>query len=285
MSAPSAQVQPSPRSRRGVSLLPRIYLNFVGHKLIRFLETIHGLGAFTLITFAVAVRKFNQASAVVHPLVRTQIANSGVRLLPMISFIGLALGFVIIGQIVLLQSRVGAQEFAGVVMVSVIVREIGPFITAMLVLGRVGTATVIELGTARAQGEVEALEALGIDPIHYLVVPRVIGIAFAVFSLTVYLILIGLAGGYLFAFIQDVPLLPGDYVNQLAAALRWQDFLLLGLKTGAFGIVIAMACCFQGLARPLRLDDVPEAATRAVGHSVVACVLIDALFIVVYLLL
>ena len=163
--------------------------------MIRFLETIHGLVAFTLIMFAVAVRKFNQAAAVVHPLVRTQIANSGVRLLPMISFVGLALGFVIIGQTVFLLNRIGAQEFAGTVMVSVVVREIGPVVTALLVLGRVGTATVIELGTARAQGEVEALEALGIDPIHYLVVPRVIGMAFAVFSLTVYLIIIGLAGG------------------------------------------------------------------------------------------
>ena len=285
MSAPSSPVEPSARSSRGLFLLPRVYLNFVGQKLIRFIETIHGLGAFTLITFAVGVRKFHQASAVVHPLVRTQIANSGVRLLPMISFVGLALGFVIIGQTVFLLNRVGAQEFAGTVMVSVIVREIGPVATALLVLGRVGTATVIELGTARAQGEVEALEALCIDPIHYLVVPRVVGIAFAVFSLTVYLILVGLAGGYLFAFIQDVPLLPGAYLDQLAAALRWQDFLLLGLKTAAFGIIIAVACCYQGLARPLRLEDVPEAATRAVGHSIVACVLIDALFLVVYLLI
>ena len=285
MSAPSSPVEPSSRSGGRLLLLPRIYLNFVGQKLINLLETIHGLIAFTLITFAVAFRKFNQAAAVVHPLVRTQIASSGVRLLPMISFIGLALGFVIIGQTVFLLNRVGAQEFAGTVMVSVVVREIGPVVTALLVLGRVGTATVIELGTARAQGEVEAFEALGIDPIHYLVVPRVIGMAFAVFSLTVYLIIIGLAGGYLFAFIQDVPLLPGDYLNQLTAALRWQDFLLLGLKTGAFGIVIAVACCFQGLARPLRLEDVPEATTRAVGHSIVACALIDALFIVIYLLI
>ena len=253
--------------------------------MIRFLGTIHGLVAFTLIMLAVAVRKFNQAAAVVHPLVRTQIANSGVRLLPMISFVGLALGFVIIGQTVFLLNRIGAQEFAGTVMVSVVVREIGPVVTALLVLGRVGTATVIELGTARAQGEVEALEALGIDPIHYLVVPRVIGMAFAVFSLTVYLIIIGLAGGYLSAFIQDVPLLPGDYLNQLATALRWQDFLLLALKTSAFGVVIAVASCFQGLAQPLRLEEVPAAATRVVGQSIVACVLIDALFIVIYLVI
>ena len=64
-------------------------------------------------------------------------------------------------------------------MVAVVVRELGPLLTAMLVLAWSGTRNVIELGTARALGEVEALEALRIDPIHYLVVPRVIGMALA----------------------------------------------------------------------------------------------------------
>ena len=94
-------------------------------------------------------------------------------------------------------------------------------------LARIGTANVVELGTARAMGEVEALEALGIDPVHYLVVPRVIGMALGVFSLTVYLILGALVSGYLWAFVQDVPLRPGDYFRQLAGALSGLDFALL----------------------------------------------------------
>jgi len=68
-------------------------------------------------------------------------------------------------------------------MVAVVVRELGPLLTAMLVLARSGSSNVIELGTARALGEVEALEALRIDPIHYVVMPRVIGMALAVFAL------------------------------------------------------------------------------------------------------
>ena len=112
-------------------------------------------------------------------------------------------------------------------MVVVVVRELGPLVTALLVLARIGTANVIELGTARAMGEVEALEALGIDPVHYLVVPRVIGMALGVFALTVYLILGALLSGYLWAFVQDVPLRPGDYFRQLASALSGLDFVLL----------------------------------------------------------
>jgi phospholipid/cholesterol/gamma-HCH transport system permease protein len=248
-------------------------------------QTIHGLGAFALITLGVTVTKFHVASRIIHPLILREIHRAGVRLLPMISFLGVALGLVIIGQTVSLLSRVGATNYAGIVMVTVVVRELGPLVTALLVLARVGTAIVIELGTSRAFGEIEALEALGIDPIHYMVVPRVVGLAVSILVLTVYLILIALVSGYVFAFLQEVPLLPGDYFSQLAAALAWQDFALLALKSSLFGIIIATVTCFHGLARPLRIEEVPRATTEAVVESVVLCILLDALFIVVYLLM
>ena len=142
---------------------------------------------------------------------------------------------------------------------------------------------MVELGTARALGEVEALESLGIDPVHYLVVPRVVGMAAGIFSLTVYLILGALVSGYLWAFLQDVPLLPGDYFSQLAGALSYLDFILLSLKTCAFGFIIAIVTCYHGLAQPLRLDEISRATVRAVAQSIIACVLVDAVFIIVYL--
>jgi len=77
-------------------------------------------------------------------------------------------------------------------------------------------------GTARALGEVEALESLGIDPIHYLVMPRVIGLAVAVFCLTTYLVAITFGCGWLFAFVQDVPLTMASYFGQISRALRWR---------------------------------------------------------------
>ena len=259
--------------------LARRYLNWIGWKILRLTQTIHGLGAFALITLGVMLRKYHTASHLIHPLIRAQIHRAGVRLLPIVSFMALALGLVIIGQTVSLLSRVGATNYAGTIMVTVVVRELGPLMTALLVLARIGTAIVIELGTARALGEVEALEALGIDPIHYLVMPRVAGLALSIFALTVYLILMALCSGYLFAFLQDVPLTPGEYFNQLASALRWQDFALLGLKTCLFGSIIAVVT-LHGLARPLRIEEVAE-ATWAVVETVVVCTLMDALFIVV----
>jgi phospholipid/cholesterol/gamma-HCH transport system permease protein len=243
------------------------------------------MGAFLLITLSVALAKFNTARTVVRPAIRAQIVRAGLSLLPMMAFLAGALGLVVIGQTVFLLNRYGAEKYAGTVMVTVVVRELGPILAALLVMARVGAANVVELGTARALGEVEALEALGIDPIHYLVVPRVIGLALAVFSLTVYLILFALLSGYLFAFIEQVPLLPGQYFSQLAAALLWQDFVLLALKTLSFGLLIAIVTCYEGLAAPLRLDDVSRATTNAIAKCVVGMVLLDAVFILVYLVI
>ena len=276
--ADAADVEDAPRGSWVFRHLDSVGLNILG-----FIRTAQGLIAFTLITLGVALTKFNTSAQLIHPLIRSQVYRAGVRLLPMISFLGCALGLMIIGQMVALLTRVGAQDLAGAVMVTVVVRELGPLAAALVVLARVGTAYVIEMGTARALGEVEALEALCIDPIHYLVIPRMIGLALAIFSLTIYFIIVTLVSGYLFAFVQDVPLLPGDYFKQLAMALSWEDFALLALKTCAFGVVIAVVTCYQGLAQRLRLEQVSGATTLAVVQSVVACVLLDMIFIVVYL--
>lgn len=250
-----------------------------------WLRTIQGLGAFSLITLGVLLRKFNTADQVIRPLLRREIARAGPQLLPLFLFIAAALGLVVIGQSVAWLTRVGAINYLGGIMVLVVVRELGPLLAALLVLARVGTANVVELGTARALGEVEALEALGIDPVHYLVVPRVVGMALGIFALTVYLIIGALVSGYAWAFLQDVPLLPGDYFRQLAGALTWLDFALLGLKTTSFGFIIAIVTCYHGLAQPLRLAEVPRATVESVSQCVVACVVVDALFILMYLIL
>jgi phospholipid/cholesterol/gamma-HCH transport system permease protein len=278
---PPAELPAAP----GFHFSPGAMVDWSGRKLLNLFHTIHGLTAFLLITLGVTIVKFNRARSVIHPLIRAQIAKAGLGIFAMISFIAFALGLVVIGQTVFLMSRFGAQNYIGTVMDTVVVRELGPMLAALLVLARSGAANVVELGTARSQNEIEALEALVIDPIHYLVVPRVIGLALSVFALTVYLIIFALMSGYLFAFLQDVPLTPGEYVQQLASGLIWQDFVLLALKTLWFGILIAVVTSYEGLARPLHLEDVSRATNRAVAKCVIAIVLLDALFIIIYLVI
>jgi len=263
--------------------LPQSFSHFLGRKLFRFLLTVQGLGAFSLITLGVIITKFRAARRLIWPLVFHETSRAGLRLLPMFLFLAAALGLLVIGQAVSWLTRVGAIKYLGTIMVIVVVRELGPLLAGLLVLARIGTANVVELGTARATGEVEALEALGIDPVHYLIAPRVLGMMIGVFSLTVYLILGALVSGYIWAFLQDVPLRVSDYFRQLAASLSGLDFALLALKTWAFGFIIAIVTCYHGLAQPLHLEEVSSATVRAVAQSVIACVLLDALFIIIYL--
>jgi phospholipid/cholesterol/gamma-HCH transport system permease protein len=263
--------------------LAPFFSNFVGRKLLRLILTIQGLGAFALITLGVILTKIGAARSVVRPLIFRETFRSGLQLLPMFAFLAAALGLLVIGQTVSWLSHFSAvMNYLGTIMVIAVIRELGPLIAAMMVLARTGTANVVELGTARAMGEVEALEALGIDPVHYLVVPRVIGMATGIFALTVYLIIGAITTGYLWAFLQNVPLRPGDYFSQLANSLNSLDFVLLAIKTTLFGFIIAIVTCYHGLAQPLRLEEVSYATVRAVAQSVIACVLIDALFIVIY---
>ena len=264
--------------------MARSYVGFVGSKLVRFILAVHALGAFALITLGVIVSKFGTARQIVLPLTLRQIDRAGLRLFPLATFLAVGLGLIIIGQTVSVLTRVGADQFLGTVMVTAVVRELGPLVTALLLLARVGSANVVELGTARALGEVEAVEVLGIDPIHYFVVPRVIGMAVGMLSLTIYLILGALLSGYLWAFLQDVPLTPGDYFRQLAESLTGIDFVLLAAKTLCLGSGMAIVTCFHGLAQPLSIAEVSRATVRAVGQSIVLFVVVEAFFIVIYLL-
>jgi len=235
--------------------------------------------AFSLIVLGTMVTTVGRGGAVVRREVLQQIRRAGVGLLPFVGLISVAAGFVILGQTVVLLRQVGAEDVLGTVMVVVVFREMAPVATAMVVLLRVGTATVVELATMRATGEVEALEALSIDPVHYLVLPRVIGMAVSVFCLAVYFMMGALFGGYLFCFMERLPLTMVDYVDQLARALTWVDFVLVILKTAGFGAVIAVLTCYRGLASPLRLEQVPGAATEAVTSSLVFCVVLDLVFL------
>lgn len=263
--------------------LPRTYTDYLGRELFLFLLTAQGIGAFALITLGVIARKWKAASRVIHPMARREVFRAGVRLLPMFLFVAVALGFLVIGQTVAVAARLGVTGYLGTVMVTVVVRELGPLLTAGLALARVGAANVIELGTARALGEVEALEAAGIDPIHYLVAPRVLGMTLGVFSLTVYFIIAALGSGYLFVFLQNVGLTPAAYCSEIARALDWRDFFLLVLKSCTFGFFIGIVTCYHGLAQPLRFDEVSRVAVRATSQAIIACIIIDALFFFFYL--
>jgi phospholipid/cholesterol/gamma-HCH transport system permease protein len=267
-----------------LSLLVRTF-GRLGRRILGGIETSRRIGAFTLITLGTLVTKFGTSPRVIRPLVQQEILRSGVRVLPIVCFLGMALGLVIVGQTVLLLVQVGQTQLMGPLLVTVVIRELGPLTAALVVLARVGTAAVTELGTSRAVGEVEALEAMGIDPIHYLVVPRLIGFTVSIVSLTVYMVITALLAGYLVAFLQGLSMGLGEYFRVIADAVSWVDFPLLALKTLAFGMLTSLIICYHGLAEAMRLEDVGHATTKTVAHTMVACLFVDALFLPVYFLI
>src|SRR5579862_966972 len=136
----------SPQLRFAMRMpLPPFFSNYVGRKLFRFLLTIQGLGAFALITLGVMIKKIGVARRVIRPLIHFEISRAGLRLLPMFLFLAAVLGLLVIGQTVSLASKYGATQYLGTIMVTVVVRELGPLIAALLVLARIGTANVVEL--------------------------------------------------------------------------------------------------------------------------------------------
>lgn len=286
---PTAATEPGPAGAHASDA------SVTGHRVPRWMarlpwlgtgiDTARQVGAFTLIAFGTLATQRRRATRVIGPMVTAQVARSGVRVLPIVCFLGVALGALIVSQTTLLLVQVGQGNLVGSLLATVVVRELAPMTAALVVLARVGTATVAELGMARAMGEVEALEALGIDPVHYLVVPRLVGMSASIVCLTAYLVLTALGAGYVVAFVRGLSMTPAEFAGAVAGALSWVDFPLLALKAAGFGVLTSMIICFHGLARPLRMEEVGEATTRTVAHTVVACVLLDGVFVPVYLAL
>ncbi len=222
--------------------------------------------------------------AAVRAATAAQLWQCGVRQLPLVSFVGMALGMLVIGQAVSLLQEVSAQRYMGTIMVMVVLRELGPLLTAFLVAARPGTAVVVELGAMQFAGKVTQVDRLSTRELRELVAPHVKGLAQAGFCLTIYLIAVALVCGYVMTFMHGIPLRLTEYAGQLADAMHWLDFLLIALKAVLFGVVIAVVSCYHGLKRMMRIEELPLATTRAVVEGLGACVLLDAVFLLGYLI-
>ncbi len=205
-----------------------------------------------------------------------QVQFTGVQAVPLAVLLALFVGFITIVQAL---ARLGETTIADPlvqILVSAIVREGGPLITAFVIIARSATAAAAELGGMRAGGEVAALEALGIDPRRYLVFPRLAGFAVAAAGLTLIFDAAAVLGGWaIAAAVFPVPLL--SFLERLGAALGPADLAVTAGKSAAFGLLIAAAACACGLEVGRSRRDIPKAATKAVVASLALVVLADGI--------
>jgi len=174
--------------------------------------------------------------------------------------------------------KVGASELIGKLMVVAIVRELGPLLTAIAIVGRSGTAITAELATNTVLGEVRALEGMGIDPFHYLVLPRLFGCVVSVTVLMVLFDVVAIIGGYLAAAL-IAGMSGARYLGIVFANLTTQDVVLTVIKGVLFGLVIGLIPSYQGLSVRRGPTEIPQAVIRGTVNSLALIFVLAAIIV------
>jgi phospholipid/cholesterol/gamma-HCH transport system permease protein len=204
--------------------------------------------------------------------------EAGANALPITVLVGFLMGVIMAFQIALVAQQFGAVIFVVNGVAIAMLRELGVIMTAVIFAGRSGAAFAAEIGTQKVNEEVNALTTFGLDPVRFLVVPRLLASLIAVPLLTIFANLIGIFGGALVMLQFDISFL--QFYNQLLGAVHMTDFLIGIVKGAVFGVVIAGVGCQRGLSTGLGASSVGLSATSAVVTSIVLIVVLDGLFAV-----
>jgi phospholipid/cholesterol/gamma-HCH transport system permease protein len=187
----------------------------------------------------------------------------GVGSLPIVCLIGVVSGFILAMEMTNTLQSYGAQSKGGPFVSATLVRGLGPLLTALLVAGRNASGIASELGSMRVTEQIDAMRALGTDPIQKPVTPRLIATAFVLPLLTVIADFIGLIGGYVIArFVLGIP--GPQYWTSAWQTLQYNDLAQGPIKPLVFAVIIAMVGCFYGLRTTGGTQGVGQATTTAV---------------------
>jgi phospholipid/cholesterol/gamma-HCH transport system permease protein len=210
-------------------------------------------------------------------LVARQIVLAGIRAIPISCLIAFLVGLIMAMQSAHTLRQFGATNYiANMVGVSM-TRELGPFLTAVVMASRSGSAITAELGTMRVTEEIDAMKTMGLSPYRFLVVPRVIALGLAAPGVTILFDVVGILGGAV------VPILvlgvaPGTYFDQTVDALYLNDIVTGLVKSVAFGVEIALIACLTGFRIRGGAEGVGVATTRSVVRALVLIIATDLLF-------
>lgn len=198
----------------------------------------------------------------------------GVMSLPVVALTGTFIGMVLAVQSYYQFRELGLETRLGAVINMSLVRELGPVLAATMLAGRVGSAMAAELGTMRVTEQIDALTSMGANPIHYLVVPRVLAMLLLIPALTVMADFMGFVGGYFYSVI-IIGIDKHYYLyNSQIFVGSWDIFCGL-FKSVFFGGVIALVSCHQGFYCTAGAEGVGKAATAAFVYSFVMILVID----------
>ena len=200
---------------------------------------------------------------------------TGVEIFPILFVVATLFGTVVIIEVITMMGKMGFGDVVGGLMVVVIIRELGPILTAFLIAGRSGSSLTTYIGGMVINSEVDALATMGVDPVRYLVMPGLIGGAIATFIMNIVFSTSAICAGFLMtkaaiavtgnAFNLQ---LTWDYLStEILKALTFTDFIFIVVKPIVFGCIITTNACYQAMNIPRDIRQVPKATGRSVIKS------------------
>lgn len=246
-------------------------LAFIGRKVL-YLFRITGE---VLVLLWRTVRSFREVPRNT-PSILAQMVIIGYETLPVASVMAFFVGMVLALQTGVELAKYGTQDIIGSIVGLSMVRELGPVMTSFLVAGRAGSAIAAEIGVMKVYEEIDALKTLDIDPVRYLVMPRLIAALICVPLLTIYADCIGIAGGAIMSHLHPrVFVSYSTYTDSLRLALKLKEVSVGLAKSFVFGGIIATVCCYVGFGTSGGARGIGVSTTRSVVLSFILILVAD----------
>jgi phospholipid/cholesterol/gamma-HCH transport system permease protein len=254
-------------ARRDISF--RTFLDFLG---ARTMKVIDSLGAVTIF-FVLAFLKIFRHKQIREIIL--QVYYIGAKSSNIVMLVGLFTGMVLGLQLFYTLAKFGAGGVLGSVVAHTLIRELGPVLTAIMITARAGSAMTAEIGILRISEQIDSLYTMRIDPLRYLISPRIAAAIISFPLLTAFFDLIGIFGGYL----TGVVLLgvnDGSYFYRIHAFVDITDIRLGFIKSLIFAVLVATTCCYQGYFTHLRTDSygAKSVSVSTTSAVVISCVMI-----------
>lgn len=215
---------------------------------------------------------------------------TAVEIFPILFVVATLFGTITIIEVISMMGKMGFADFVGSMIVVVIIRELGPILTAFLIAGRSGSSLTTYIGSMVINYEVDALATMGVNPIRFLVMPSLIGGCIAMFIMNIFFSASAICAGYLVT--KGAVIITGNMMNiqltwsylstEILNAIEISDFIFIILKPLTFGAIITTNACYQALNIPRDVRQVPKAVSRSVIKSFLYVVVADVILSIFY---
>ncbi|MBI3322126.1 MAG: ABC transporter permease [Candidatus Omnitrophica bacterium] len=210
-------------------------------------------------------------------LISDQMDKIGVASFPLVFLTALFTGMVLALQSAYQLQKLSAETYIGSLVALSMTRELGPVLTALVIAGRVGAAITAEIGTMKVTEQIDALRTLGVDPVRYLAVPRIVALGIMLPLLVIYADMIGILGGYLVG-VYKLGIGSSMYMNMTWDPLRLKDVFTGLFKAWVFAMIIATVACHEGFETAGGAEGVGRATTLSVVISFILIITADCFF-------